>query len=336
VKCPKCHYLGFETGDRCKNCGYDFSLISEPGISIDPDLDIELALRASDDTLPATTQWDDNFEHMDADALAEAAALAESPATRNIADPDPDPVLEPPREAVTRFNRHVSSLGAASLFDDSDEPLIKLPAAPRAPLAVRRTPETPRLRAVARPMPRPSRPIDASPALDFVEEPPAPVVESIADARARTVSRLAARAAHAEISGPVARLSAAAIDHVLLAAIDLAVVYFTLRMTGLTMADLSMLPAVPLVAFLLLVKLSYFCAFTAVGGQTIGKMAMRIRVVTAEDESVDGALALKRTLAGAASAATLGLGFLPALVGSDRRALHDRLTRTRVVAVPSA
>ena len=26
MKCPKCDYLGFETGDRCKNCGYDFSL----------------------------------------------------------------------------------------------------------------------------------------------------------------------------------------------------------------------------------------------------------------------------------------------------------------------
>ena len=28
MKCPKCAYLGFETGDRCKNCGYDFSLLS--------------------------------------------------------------------------------------------------------------------------------------------------------------------------------------------------------------------------------------------------------------------------------------------------------------------
>ena len=28
MKCPKCDYLGFETGDRCRNCGYDFSLFS--------------------------------------------------------------------------------------------------------------------------------------------------------------------------------------------------------------------------------------------------------------------------------------------------------------------
>ena len=226
MKCPKCHYLGFETGDRCKNCGYDLSLISEPEISVDSDLDIELTLRASDDTLPATVQWDDNFEHLDADALADAAALAESPTTMEISDPNPKPASEMPREAVTRFNRRVPSVGAASLFDESDEPLIRLPAAPRAPLAVRRTPEAPRLRAVARPVPRPSRAIDASPALDFVEDPPAPVVESMSEVRARTVSRLsaeAARAAQTEVSGPFARLAAAAIDHLLLTAIDVAV-----------------------------------------------------------------------------------------------------------------
>ena len=26
MKCPKCGYLGFEDSDRCRNCGYDFSL----------------------------------------------------------------------------------------------------------------------------------------------------------------------------------------------------------------------------------------------------------------------------------------------------------------------
>ena len=39
VKCPKCDYLGFETGDRCKNCGYDFSLLSVAD-SDPPDYDI--------------------------------------------------------------------------------------------------------------------------------------------------------------------------------------------------------------------------------------------------------------------------------------------------------
>ena len=28
MKCPKCGYLGFERVERCRNCGYDFSLTS--------------------------------------------------------------------------------------------------------------------------------------------------------------------------------------------------------------------------------------------------------------------------------------------------------------------
>jgi uncharacterized RDD family membrane protein YckC len=334
MKCPKCNYLGFETGDRCKNCAYDFSLLGDPDGAVDPDLDIDLALRLSDDTLPVNTQWDDKFDHMNADPLIDTAAFAESPTTLDIADTQPEPARQPPPERTSRF-RHAASFGGTSLFEDTDAPLIKMPAAPRAPLAVRRTPESPRLRAVPRSRPRPSRPIDESPALEFVDERSGAPAEPIADTRARTVSRLAANSARVEVSGAGARLAAAILDHLVLAAIDLVVVYFTLQMTGLTTADLSILPIAPLVAFLLLVKLSYFCAFTAVGGQTIGKMAMRIRVVTVDDDIVDAALAVKRTLAGAASAATLGLGFVPALFGSDRRALHDRLTHTRVVVIPS-
>src|SRR3954463_16413475 len=29
MKCPKCSYLGFERVDRCRNCGYDFSLSNQ-------------------------------------------------------------------------------------------------------------------------------------------------------------------------------------------------------------------------------------------------------------------------------------------------------------------
>ena len=122
----------------------------------------------------------------------------------------------------------------------------------------------------------------------------------------------------------------------MLAGIDVAVLYFTLRMAGLSMDEWSALPPMPLIAFLLLIKVSYFCAFTAVGGQTIGKMAARIRVVSADDRPVDATLAMRRTLAGLLSAVLLGLGFVPALFGADRRALHDRVARTRVIALPSA
>src|SRR3984957_15984896 len=37
MKCPKCGYLGFEHVERCRNCGYDFSL--SPPLNL-PDLPI--------------------------------------------------------------------------------------------------------------------------------------------------------------------------------------------------------------------------------------------------------------------------------------------------------
>ena len=117
--------------------------------------------------------------------------------------------------------------------------------------------------------------------------------------------------------------------------IDLVVVYFTLRLASLTLADWRSLPPVPMIAFLAIVKVSYFSVFTAVGGQTIGKMAAGIRVITDERGLVDPARAVRRTLAGAVSFVTLGVAFIPALFGADRRALHDRLAHTRVVALPS-
>ena len=37
MKCPKCEYLGFEHVERCRNCGYDFSLAASPRL---PELSI--------------------------------------------------------------------------------------------------------------------------------------------------------------------------------------------------------------------------------------------------------------------------------------------------------
>jgi uncharacterized RDD family membrane protein YckC len=131
------------------------------------------------------------------------------------------------------------------------------------------------------------------------------------------------------------RVLAALIDLTILLAIDLAVVYFTLRMAGLTMDEWRLLPPVPMLAFLAILKLAYFSAFTSIGGQTIGKMAARIQVVADDDGPLDPMRAMQRVLAGALSTLAFGLGFIPALIGHDRRPLHDRVARTRVVARPS-
>ncbi len=350
MKCPKCSYLGFDTGDRCKNCGYDFSLVAtdrDPG-----EVEHDLALRPAED-LTATVQWDDSFDQAmtalasspdisdsipptpdPADAVPELAASTPEPAVAT-----PDPVVATPERAPAETVRTDRGL---PLFTDAfdgfgDEPLIKVPATPRPPLAVRRTPRTPRLRVV----PKASRSAAARPVLELWDTAPdVPLAGSAATVHSGVATAAAEPQSGAEeggaVSGAARRLGAVVLDHVLLTAIDLSVMYFTLRMVGLPMADWRALPLAPLAAFLLLVKLSYFWAFTAAGGQTIGKMAARIRVVAMDSGPVDGGGALTRALAGAVSASVFGLGYLPALAGPERLALHDYVTHTRVIVLPSA
>ena len=121
------------------------------------------------------------------------------------------------------------------------------------------------------------------------------------------------------------------VDVSLLLAVDSIVLYFTLRLCGLVPAQTFQLPLLPLTAFFLLLNGGYFVAFTAVGGQSIGKMALGIKVIAEDDGSVPIGRATVRTLAYLVSALPLGAGFLPGVMSADRLALHDRLAHTRVV-----
>jgi uncharacterized RDD family membrane protein YckC len=132
-------------------------------------------------------------------------------------------------------------------------------------------------------------------------------------------------------SGPVRRLTAAFVDHLILFSIDAIVIYFTFQIAGLPFSAWQTVPLVPLGLFLMMVKGSYFCVFTMLGGQTVGKMATGIRVVRDDDHDVEPARAVQRTLAALASVATVGVGFAPVVFSGDRRALHDRIAGTRVV-----
>jgi uncharacterized RDD family membrane protein YckC len=133
------------------------------------------------------------------------------------------------------------------------------------------------------------------------------------------------------------RVVAGLIDLAILSSIDGAVVYLTLRVLELSTAQLGALPPVPLVAFLLLLNGGYLAIFTAAGGQTIGKMSTRIRVVPAAYEQGAGihvplGTAVVRAAAYFAAVLPFGLGLVPILFAADRRALHDRLADTRVVS----
>jgi uncharacterized RDD family membrane protein YckC len=312
VKCPKCSYLGFETGDRCKNCGYDFSLIAVgPAAGAMPDV----IIRTDDAETGAPELWLDRMDR----SMAEADRPSAQDQLAGIPTAAPSPAGDTPDRSLPLFNPE----------DPDDIPLIALPVAPRPPLSVRRTPEGPRLRAVPRVARR------AEPALNFREEPDEDEDAPPLPVTVQPSPRRSAPVVEGRHDVGFRRLAAAAIDQAMLLAIDVAVIYFTLRIAGLDAADVEALPLAPLVAFLALVKLAYFTSFTAVGGQTIGKMALRIRVIGDRVE-LDGGRAIRRTCASILSILPLGLGFLPALLGEDRRALHDRLTHTRVVGLPSA
>jgi uncharacterized RDD family membrane protein YckC len=257
-------------------------------------------------------------------ALGRAVELPElsiRPAGRDDITPLDDLALEakvPSRQATPEL-----PLFGAEPVDD--QPLITKPSPPRAPLAVRRaTPEIPRLK----PEPRP-----AAPMLDLAadEAESDPLRSLTAQVTRHTPPTPLPTGSGLPAAGIGARFLAAAIDVTVLAAVDLAVVYFTLQICGLTVDEFAIVPKVPLVAFLLVLNGGYFVAFTA-GGQTLGKMATGIRVVPNEPSgSVDLPHSIVRTAIWAILAIPAGLGLLTALLTRDRRALHDRCAGTRVV-----
>ena len=274
MKCPKCGYLGFETGDKCRNCGYEFSLSA-----------------ARPDPLDLTL------------------------------DQGPDE-SKPPLDLDRIIGAESSAAGDLPLFEDA--PLITGPLRPRAPLGVRRaTPEIPRAR---------SRETKTPAHADMLFEAAPEIVQSsprIVQRRFEPVR--SAQASGDALAGAVSRILAALVDIALLVALDASVLYFTLRLVGLGTDQVGELPLLPLMAFVLLLNVGYFIAFTAVGGQSIGKMAFGIKVISQEEDAVPIGRATVRTLAYFVSALPLGAGFLPGVISADRLALHDRLAHTRVV-----
>jgi uncharacterized RDD family membrane protein YckC len=206
---------------------------------------------------------------------------------------------------------------ADDILPFEDAPIVP-PRAARPPLAVRRsTPEVPRNR------PRTTRPIKA----DSLNLEPTSAKPSAARDATETVALLM------EMPSLGVRVGAGMIDLLLLVAIDAAVVYLTLRVTGLqnTLEDLRVLPPVPFVGFLAILAFGYVAAFTVAGGQTIGKMVLNLRVIGDDGRPVDAPGGMIRALGCMLVPITLGLSYLPAVFTSDHRALHDRLAGTRVV-----
>jgi uncharacterized RDD family membrane protein YckC len=306
VKCSKCGYVGFEAADRCRNCGYEFALASG---AVLPDLPIrqdshapegldDLALIDAGTARRATSGFDAEFGRGAADARTA------SPAT---------PFASRPTAAEL------------PLFGADDAPLITRISPPRPPLSVRRsTPDVPRLRAVG------ARAVDNDLALDL--DPPVAAAPRVVPSERAQVDWSSTNDRRTE-AGALRRMGALFVDCLILGTIDVAVIYLTMRICGVGIADFKLLPKGPLVAFLVVQNVGYLIAFTA-SGQTLGKMVAGVEIIASDPyESLDFGRALKRTVAWLVLACPVGLGLLPALLSHDGRGLHDRFAGTRVVRV---
>jgi uncharacterized RDD family membrane protein YckC len=114
--------------------------------------------------------------------------------------------------------------------------------------------------------------------------------------------------------------------------IDGAVVMTAETVLGLflwTVADDRLLAATSR-AFRLVVGSGYFVLLHWLRGQTIGKMAVSVRVISLEGGPLSFGQAVLRYFGTWISACLLGLGYLLAGVRADKRALHDLIASTRV------
>ena len=135
--------------------------------------------------------------------------------------------------------------------------------------------------------------------------------------------------ARPELSAPLARrLAALLYDALLLAGL---LFVFTLILVllrgGRPIAPDTLWYRASLVAVAFL-----FCgAFWTRGGQTLGMRAWRIRVVGPDGRDLSWPRAAQRFAASWLALLPLGLGYWWALLDSERRCWHDRLSATRVI-----
>ena len=291
MKCPKCSYISFDTPERCRNCGYDFSLAPRAASPVD------LPIRRFEEPV----------------------------------GPPPDLPMAPGGQPVSPRSSGAPAATPVELplFHEAvpgvdDTPLITSAQKPRPPLAVRRASPDVSRTPVPGPTPAPTesasaRRRDDAPLIEFPREQPQVRVASRPDEVE-------------EQSRPVVgrRFLAGAIDLAIIAAIDLAVIHFTLRLTGLDWSQVWQLRLLPLFGFFAILNGGYLAAFTVASGQTLGKMAAGVRVETDGGGRVPLGTAVVRVAGYGISVLPAGVGLLPIFFSEDGRALHDRLSNTHV------
>jgi len=83
----------------------------------------------------------------------------------------------------------------------------------------------------------------------------------------------------------------------------------------------------------LLIAASYEIFMIGKYGATLGKMAAKVRVVSADGTKISYGRSTGRYFAKILSSLVCGIGFIMAFFDDERRALHDRICNTRVITI---
>ena len=293
MRCPKCQYISFEASDRCRNCGYEFSLSVEA-----EQIDVKIARDE-----PASSRGRDG-------AYSALDTPLNPPSERGVGQP----------------------LTAADLplftdrVPDDQAPLVTPPAVPRAPLSVRKA-------APLRPRPPSPLPEELSLDLGVADDQQegleafgvTPVsLPSVPDASLSqpTVASLVRRTVAGVIDVLILGSISAAVVVLTLRVCELTLEQWRMLPPVPMLAFLMLLCGGYFVLFTAaggqtIGKMAAHIRVVNGPDVTPARVSFRTAVV--------------RTVACLGSVLALGAGFLLAVINEDRCAFHDRVADTRVV-----
>ena len=305
MNCPGCGEPAPPSGSRCPTCGAAPPPITEGALAPDPARTAPLreipGLRKRERT------WKDEVRERVRERRRFRGAPGELPLFKGI-DDESASAEDDAAGALPPTEREAPSEPGIRALDDDD-----LPLRPRDDLRPAITFETPRPSAAARDAGR------------RAAEEPSPASWDLGPSARVEAPRPVERPAVG-----FERFYAAALDVAVLAPIWAAIVYFASRSARVGIPALQ--PAWPwLVGYLAFIGLVYAGYFTGTTGQTLGKMAAGLRVVDAGGQPPGYLRAFSRAVIGTCGVLAAGSGLLPMLFDPARRALHDRLFRTRVI-----
>jgi uncharacterized RDD family membrane protein YckC len=293
MRCPKCQYISFESSDRCRNCGYEFSLSVET-----EQIDVKIARDE-----PASSRGREG-----------AYTALDTP-------------LNPPSERGV--GRPLAAADLPLFTDrvaDDQAPLVTPPAVPRAPLSVRKA-------APIRPRSQTPLPEELSLDLGVDDQEdglkafgvtPAslPSVPDASVSLQPAVASLVRRAIAGVIDVLILSSISAAVVVLTLRVCELTVEQWRMLPPVPMLAFLMLLCGGYFVLFTAaggqtIGKMTAHIRVINGPGVTPARVSFRTAVV--------------RTVACLGSVLALGAGFLLAVINEDRCAFHDRVADTRVV-----